>query len=231
MEILVSKKEVVAMKKLRVLTVLVVCLLAVSLAHAGKLPNPKKVPFEEAVPMLNTPQLVQSWLYRYFIYDVSKAKRLGKKYKKARTDEAWTAKEGQMWQEDLAYPSETYYDKKGVCFDAANFAAYCLYKAGYEVAVLSAKYKRFSRRGTCTHSVCAFKSKKNGKWYIVADTPMKNTDIDGPFSSLQEAAEGIKDPNRRGFDYYFLGRKKFEGDTKFAGIQINGEKLVLSGDR
>jgi len=225
------------MRKLRVLTVLLVCLLAISLAHAGKLPNPKKVPFEEAVTMLNTPQLVQSWLYRYFRYDMKKLKRLVKKYKESCADEErWTAKEPTMWVEDLAYPSETYHRKKGVCFDAGNFAAYCLHKAGYDVVVLSVKYERYTKGRACTHTVCVFKSKKNGKWYIAGDTRQfrrrtRKGEIDGPYNSIHEAAKDLAKVVRKKLKYYFLGRKKFEGDTEFAGLQINGEKLALSGDR
>jgi len=222
------------MRKLRVLTVLLACLLVISLAHAGRLPNPKKVPFEEAVAMLNTPQLVQSWLHRYFIYDMKKGKRLAKKYPVPFSDEElWIATQPILWTEGLSYPSETFYNKKGLCHDAANLAAYCLHKAGYEVVVLSIKYASSTKGRPYTHSVCAFKSKKNGKWYLAGDTNRirKRTDIDGPYDNLQDAAEGLASERKKTLKYYFLGRKKFEGDTTFAGIQINGEKLVLSGDR
>ena len=222
------------MKKLQVLTVLVVCLLIVSLAHAWKLPNPKKVPFEEATTMLNTPGMVQSWLHRYFKFDMKKMKRLPKKYPVPFSDEElWITTQPILWTEGLSYPSETYHSKKGLCFDAANFAAYCLYKAGYEVAVLSTKRKTGTKGKPYTHTVCVFKSKKNGKLYIAGDTRKlrKGTDIDGPYSSLQDAAEDLVRRRGKSLKYYFLGRKKFEGDTKFAGVQINGEKLLLSKDR
>lgn len=207
------------MRKLRVLTVLTVlaaCLLVISLAHAGRLPNPKKVPFEEAVTMLNTPRLVQSWLYRYFRYDMGKVKYIIKKSKK--TGILTTTPEG--WKEYLAYPSETYKSKKGVCFDAANFAAYCLHKAGFEVVVLSAKFERPTKSGITSHTVCAFK--ENGKWYVAGDTVRlkKGTSIDGPYSSLKEAAEGVASACRTELKYFFLGRKKFEGETEFPGVQI-----------
>ena len=222
------------MKKSRVLTVLLACLLMISLAHAGRLPNPKKVPFEEAVTMLNTPRLVQSWLYRYLRFDTKKLKMLWKKYGWAKTDEEWTSKEAVMWKEDINYPSETYYSKKGVCIDVGNFAAYCLHEAGHEVTVLSSKYTSSkSKVGFNTHTVCAFKSKKNGKWYIAGDTRKikKGTELRGPYSSLKEAAEELATEKGGKLIYYFLGRKKFEGDTKFPGVQINGEKPVLSKDR
>jgi hypothetical protein len=165
---------------------------------------------------------------------MQKTKRLVKKYPVPFSDEElWIATQPILWTEGLSYPSETYYNKKGLCHDAANFAAYCLYKAGYEVVVLSIKYASFSKSRPYTHSVCAFKSKKNGKWYLAGDTNRikKRTDIDGPYDNLQDAAEGLASERRKKLKYYFLGRKKFEGDTKFAGVQINGEKLVLSGDR
>ena len=209
------------MRKLRVLTVLTVlaaCLLVISLAHAGRLPNPKKIPFEEAVAMLNTPQLVQSWLYRYFRYDLQKLKQLVKKYKGKTTD--IPISEPHLWGEDQAYPSEVYKRKKGMCIDAANFAAYCLYKAGFEVVVLSVKFERPSKSGATTHTVCAFK--ENGKWYIAGDTYRirKGTDIDGPYSNLKEAAKGLASTCRTEVRCLFLGRQKFEGDTEYPGVQI-----------
>jgi hypothetical protein len=186
-------------------------------AQCTSLRNPKKVPFEEAVVQLNTAKKVNTWLVRYFKYDFERAIKLMEAYPPEPFKEEV---ELAFWKGGLYYPSETYYKKKGVCFDAANFAAYCLHKAGYEVEVLSVKYKKRTAFGPTSHTVCAYKDGE--KWWVIADTSQGkelgiDPFIDGPYQDLEGISKRLA--SKYGLNYYFLSRKKFEGQAQEPDIK------------
>lgn len=170
-----------------------------------------KMDFEEAVASLNTPKLVNKWLMKNFNYDHSK---VGKLMKAARRGKVKDSKA--LWEDWINYPSETYYSKKGGCFDAANFAAYCLYKAGYDAHVFTVKYSP-ARGRPGSHTVCI--CKENEKWYVLANTwKGKQLDVDfitGPYENLKKVASSITAIDRTWTSYFLDGvRKKFEGQKE-----------------
>ena len=99
------------MKKVRVFSVLfLLSLSAVSCSTVAKykVPDTKGLSFDEAVALLNTPEKVNGWLARNF---------------------KWAAVAGSTF----ITPQEVFKTKRGTCITAANFAAYCLDRAGHEV--------------------------------------------------------------------------------------------------
>ena len=106
------------MKNLRVLSVLALMgLLVVSCATLSKpslqYSNEQVAEFERAViEDLNTPKKVNRWLFNNFAYDNDELRRIM----------SGTGPTGGLV---FNHPIETYFNKWGVCCDAANFAGYC----------------------------------------------------------------------------------------------------------
>jgi len=166
------------MKKLLVLTVLVACLLMVSCSSASRsllrlnYTSEQIAEFEQATAQLNTPEKVDKWLRANFIYDVSIL----------RLCRSRTYTRAQVYDQLMKTPMEVFFKKSGVCFDAANFAAYCLDKAGYKVR---APLVKSHGKG---HSVCAVMV--DGKWWKCGDTraffPV------GPYESYKKLLRSVK---------------------------------------
>ena len=160
------------MKKLRVLTVLVVCLLMVSCASISKsllrlnYTSEQIAEFEQVTTQLNTPKKVDNWLRNNFSYDYSKyALFRSRMYTRA-----------ELYSQLVNNPMETFYKNEGVCIDAANFAAYCLKKAGYKVK--APLVKRYGKG----HMVCAVMV--DGMWWSVGNT--RYFEPQGPFESYKD---------------------------------------------
>jgi len=177
-------------------------ILLVCVATAAKFTAEQKTEFEQMTAQLDTPEKVNEWLQENFVYDHELFNKLvGAKLK-----------EQDFWQYWIKWPIETYFDRKGVCHDAANLAGYALKKAGYKIEIVSAKRVTATKSGSMWHTVCAFK--RDGKWWVCGDTrPRKSMDekgvrnIDRPFDSIREVAEYTVDGNLK--DYDTQKRKKF----------------------
>jgi hypothetical protein len=148
------------------------------------LPDPRKVPFDGAVAQLNTPEKVNTWLVKYFKYDYVKLKR--------------NVKAGYF---EIDPPQKTYSTRKGVCRDAANFASYCLFKAGYEVSLLRVIFQRRTPSGANGHFICVYKN--NGKWWIIADAaPYPVRHIQGPYDTIEKAAKSPSCVRKNGYNWH-----------------------------
>ena len=170
------------MRRVRVFSVLfLLSLSAVSCSTVAKykVPDTKGLSFNEAVALFNTPEKVNGWLARNF---------------------KWAAVAGSTF----ITPQEVFKTKRGTCITAANFAAYCLDRAGYEVEVVIAtsnkefRSRRWDGEPVASHAVCAYK--KNGRWRVAGDTrgqtsPRRFSWGAGPFRSLKEVAEYAIEPH------------------------------------
>lgn len=161
-----------------------------SCATFSKFTPEQHAEFERTMASLNTPEKVNEWLLRNFTYDYDLYYR--GKYSRVT--------EQTFWNDYIKWPIETYFDKKGVCYDAANLAGYALTKAGYEVKIVTARDK-FRH----PHTVCAFK--RDGKWWICGDT-RNFYSIAGPFNSIKEVALYIVHNDENNLSEYFLTRRK-----------------------
>jgi len=163
--------------------------------YAGR----QKIEFEQAIVQLNTPETVNVWLVENFTYDVWLLVTIA----------------GIRFNEDalrryvIKYPISTYFDKKGLCHDAANLAGYALTKAGYKVQIVTAIRKAPFKIAARSHTVCTFE--KDKKWWVCGDTRgRKNSvikDIAGPFENLEGVATYAVDDNLR--EYHFARKKGF----------------------
>ena len=154
----------------------------------SKFTSEQRAEFDKAIAELNTPEKINLWLVYNFTYDMALYF----------TTSNLKITEQSIWNTYIKWPIETYFDKKGVCHDAANFAGYALTKAGYKVQIVTAKNDLGE-----IHTVCAFR--RDGKWWICGDTRFFLW-IPGPFKSIQEVAIHIA---RRGkLTEYFLTRRK-----------------------
>lgn len=145
----------------------------------------QKAEFEQAMAQLNTPEKVNEWLVKNFIFDrelyLKHMERPG----------PWLSKNYDL----LRLPIEIYYGKKGICHEAANFAGYALHKAGYEIKIVNGRKnfpsKWYTGETFWNRSVCAFK--RDGKWWVCgwlflgSDRLVRNY-IPGPFDNLKEVA-------------------------------------------
>jgi len=157
------------MKKVRLLSVLALLgLLVVSCAALSSLQysDEQIAEFDNVTAQLNTPEKVDRWLRDNFSYD----------YEKLALIRSRIHTRGQIHSQLAHTPIETFYKKEGVCIDAANFAAYCLKKAGYKVRAPLVK-----RHGK-GHMVCAVKVED--EWLIVGNT--RNFEPQGPWTSYKE---------------------------------------------
>lgn len=153
------------MKKLRVLTIGLTILALVSCAALGGFSREQWDEFETVTSQLNTPEKVDNWLRRNFRYDYAKnALFRSRMFTRA-----------ECYQR-VNSPMETFCKKEGVCIDAANFAAYCLKKAGYKVR---APLVKIHGKG---HMVCAVKVEDG--WWIAGNT--RGFDTQGPWESYKE---------------------------------------------
>lgn len=166
------------MKKLQVLTVLVACLLVVSCVSISRsllrlnYTSEQIAEFERVTTQLNTPEKVDWWLKTNFFYDRDILRLCrSRMYTRA-----------QVYDQFMKTPMEVFFKKEGVCFDAANFAAYCLYKAGYKVR--APLVKRYGKG----HSVCAVMV--DSEWWKVGNT--RSFSPTGPYKSYKELLRSVK---------------------------------------
>ena len=167
-------------------------ILLVCTAVAAKFTAEQKTEFEQAIVQLDTPEKVNAWLLENFTYDRDLfSKLVGLRMKKQ-----------DFWQYYIKYPIETFYDKKGVCHDAANLAGYALKKVGYNVEIVTARRITATKSGSMFHTVCAVK--RDGKWWVLGDTRGKGgrvkEEITGPFENIKEVAEYTVDGNLKEYD-------------------------------
>jgi hypothetical protein len=182
------------MKILRIGVLLfLINILLVSAVAAAKFTAEQKAEFEQTIAQQDTPEKVNEWLRENFVYD----RELFNKLIGARM------KDQDFWQFVIKFPIETYFDRKGVCHDAANLAGYALSKAGYKVEVVTAKRVTATKSGSLFHTVCAVK--REGKWWVLADTRAAKGDgvkkeIAGPFDNIRDVAEYTVDGNLKEYD-------------------------------
>ncbi|MDP2907160.1 MAG: transglutaminase-like domain-containing protein [Nanoarchaeota archaeon] len=167
-------------------------ILLVCTATAAKFTAEQKTEFEQMTAQLDTPEKVNEWLLENFTYDHEVFNKLvGVKMKKQ-----------DFWQYCIKYPIETFFDKKGVCHDAANLAGYILSKADYKVEIVTVRRVTATKSGSLYHTVCAVK--RDGKWWVLGDTRGKNGrirgEIAGPFKNIREVAEYTVDGNLKEYD-------------------------------
>lgn len=160
------------MGTLRVLTIGLVALLLVSCAVLGGSGPEQRAEFETLTARVNTPEKVDNWLGSNFSYDF-------RKYALFRSGMYTPA---ECYSQLVNYPIETFYKKEGVCIDAANFAAYCLKKAGYKVRA------PLVRRHGKGHMVCAVKL--NDGWWMVGNTRI--FEPDGSWKSYKDLLSAIQ---------------------------------------
>jgi hypothetical protein len=156
----------------------------------SKFTSEQRAEFDKAIAELNTPEKINLWLVYNFTYDMALYF----------TTSNLKITEQSIWNTYIKWPIETYFDKKGVCHDAANFAGYALTKAGYKVQIVTAKNDLGE-----IHTVCAFR--RDGKWWICGDTRFFLW-IPGPFNSIQEVAIHIARGGKL-TDYFLTRRKGF----------------------
>jgi hypothetical protein len=173
--------------------------LAASCTAVSKYTADQENEFEQATAQLDTPEKINDWLVKNFVYDwwllISIA---GIRFS-----------EDKLQCSVIKYPIRTYYDKKGLCHDAANLAGYSLQKAGYKIEIVTAirntPFKIFPR----SHTLCAFE--RAGKWWVIGDTRGKMSsvrkEIAGPFDSIKEVANYAVDGNSR--EYRLTRRRGF----------------------
>jgi hypothetical protein len=144
------------MNKSKVALILLITALLLSCTVISKFTPEQRAEFEKATAELNTPEKLNQWLAKNFIYDWDLYYRL--KYSRAT--------EQSLCNDYIKWPVETYFDKKGVCHDAANLAGYASKKAGYEVKIVTARNKLRE-----SHTVCTFK--RGNKWWVCGDDVYK----------------------------------------------------------
>ena len=155
--------------------------------------------FEQVMAQLNTPEKINDWLVENFVYDwwllISIA---GIRFS-----------EDKLQRSVIKYPIGTYYDKKGLCHDAANLAGYSLKKAGYTVEIVTAIRNAPLNIFPRSHTLCAFE--RDGKWWAIGDTRGKMSsvrkEIVGPFDTIREVANYAVGGNLR--EYRFTRRRGF----------------------
>ena len=199
------------MKRVAIPIVFLLAVLLAVPAMANDLPDPDKVPFDQAVKELNTPQKVNAWIRKYTSYDVPRAKEIVKYARKIRKERnLGKGDDVDLIWEIIYTPSETYAKRGGVCFDIANFATYCLRRAGYDAMTVSIHFWRIPKVGADCHAISVCHTEDG--WYIVADaTRFKMHNIDGPFSKLKSIF--TKWHRRHGVKYIFNSYTKMEGQT------------------
>ena len=200
------------MKRVAAPIIFLLALLFSATALARDLPDPNKVPFDEAVEQLNTPQKVNSWIRKYMTYDTTRAKEvieLGKDAMKrglkgdALHDFKW---------KHIHFPSETYAKRGGVCFDIANFATYCLNQAGYDAMIVGYRFKRTAKTGAPTHAACVCQA--DDGWYVVANATSRGIDpLDGPYPKLANVFNHPLFGSSLGIKCVFNTYAKTEGQT------------------
>jgi hypothetical protein len=203
------------MKRVTIPIVFLLVVVVSVTAIAMDLPDPAKVPFDQAVKELNTPQKVNAWIQKYMAYDYSLVKELiklandaMKRGIKERTD----AFNDLIWNL-VRYPSETYTKRGGVCCDIANFATHCLKQAGYDAMVVGCRLKRSGKKtGGRSHAVCVLRLED--EWYVVANaTPDRIYGLDGPYPKLRQLLRAAFWEQHYGIKYIFNIYTKTEGQT------------------
>jgi len=177
------------MRRPKVGLILLIAALILACTAISKFTPDQKAEFEQEITKLNTPEKINQWLYLNFNYDYALYLRA-----------LYAPTEQSLWNDYMKWPIETYFDRRGVCHDAANLAGYALVKAGYEVKIVTAREKRFG-----SHTVCAFK--REGKWWVCADTRYFLM-INGPFNNIKEVALHIVKNEKDNLKEYFLTRRK-----------------------
>lgn len=183
---------------------LLVCVVESEASFFSKFTKEQKAEFNQAMAQLNTPEKVTEWLTENFTYDREFLERVISTKYRSHED---------FWEKAIKLPIETYYDRKGICHDAANLAGYALSKAGYKVAIVTSFFKISDRIGCMTHTVCAFQ--RDGKWWVCADTRARKSkgekgvrNVEGPFNTIKEIAVYICNEPDNLKDYDTYRRKK-----------------------
>jgi len=158
------------MRGFRVGLILLIAALLLACTAISKFTPEQRAEFEKAIAELNTPEKINVWLVKNFTYDLDLYFR----------ETNLNVTEQSFWNDYIKWPIETYFNRKGVCHDAANLAGYALTKAGYEVKIVTARNDLRE-----IHTVCAFR--RDGKWWICGDTRFFLW-IPGPFNSIKEVA-------------------------------------------
>jgi hypothetical protein len=168
-------------------------MLLISIVAAAKFAAEQKTEFEQVVAQLDTPEKVNEWLSENLAYD----QELFDKLVGVRG-----ITEQDFWQNFIRLPIETYFDRKGLCHDAANFAGHALKKAGYKVQIVTIRRTTATKSGSRYHTVCAVK--RDGKWWVLGDTRAKGSrvrkEIAGPFDNIGELAKYTADGNLKEYD-------------------------------
>lgn len=165
----------------------------ISIVSAAKFTSEQKAEFEQAVAQLDTPEKANEWLRENLAYD----QELMDKLVSARG-----IKEQDFYQNFIKWPIEIYFDRKGLCHDAANLAGYALKKAGYKIEIVTIQRITATKSGSRYHTICAVK--RDGKWWVLGDTRGKDgrakKEVAGPFDSIGEVAKYTADGNLKEYD-------------------------------
>ena len=153
-------------------------------SDAGQWQDPATV-----MQRLNAPELVEYWFERQFIYDWGKFRMPPPMY-------------GQS-------AAKTIRTRKGVCYDAANFARECLLTGGYKATGLNILLSPGGRvRG---HSVCVVSMDlpSGTRFYKFADTRYLHRAIGVPYDSYRSMAEAMAREYGQHLKRYNVGRPAF----------------------
>jgi len=150
--------------------------------------------FDVVIERLNSPELVQYWFKKNFIYDWSK-----------------------FWiTAPSAYPqsaARTIKIKSGICFDVAYLAYSCLKRAGYDATGLNVYFGSRTNIKAIMHSVCIIKANENGRimYYKLADTNYRGK-IEGPYKSVESIAKNIADQHGVSLGTFTTGKPEYHYD-------------------
>ena len=134
--------------------------------------------YDEEVSRWKSYKDVAKWMRYYYSYDIPKAKESMAKYIP-----------GQLLPVPVKTARESFEEKNGMCFDAANFAKKTLNRIdpSYEAEVVYIERRPYYKPN---HIVCSFK--KDGQLYIIDyGVPAKTLrrGVFGPFTSLDQYLE------------------------------------------
>jgi len=130
--------------------------------------------YDQEVSQWTSYEDVQNWMRKYYSYDMQKVRKYQGKYTP-----------GQALPCPVKTPEESYAERTGMCFDAANFAKDALNRIdpSYEAEVVHIENRPYFKPN---HVVCSFRM--NGKLYILDYGVPRKTGrrgVFGPFDSLE----------------------------------------------
>jgi hypothetical protein len=134
--------------------------------------------YDEVLTTWTSYEDVAKWMERNYSYDIPKAKKSMAEYVP-----------GQKLPVLVKSPRQSYEERTGMCFDAANFAKDALNSIDpyYDAQIVYIESRPYFKPN---HIVCSFK--KNGQLYIMDYGVPKKTlrrGVFGPFASLEDYAE------------------------------------------